>query len=803
MNRKSFYIGSALIMVFLLFPVLHAQSGSVATADDYTAAEINPAALSLENTSGIAFEGFYNEDGTEEVKYKIFLNSHYWSFVYGRNRSMNDYRLSSSIPVFRNFYLGGDMYWINSDIEDADYALSFLYRPHNIISLGMNIKEINLSDPEYHLGAGIRPLGTFADIGDRFTITTDFSYTEDITEKKMSWNKPVVGLETEFLNGLRIAGSYDLERETIGLNLSFCYKRARAGTTVDFDEDNDFTHGKYYLVLARREHRSLPAIFKRDNVYSFKMSKEIVDEKEQRKFGPFLMVKDQETMEETIEKIRKLKEDDSIQGIVFKNPEPKTNYANLLELRRELQDFRDAGKKIIVYGDNYGNLHYAFFASIADVMYLNPNGSVNLIGFSIAIPYLSETLNKLGIDVLDLRSHDFKSGLNIFTENEMTDEERVTYNDLLDDFFFYMAEMLQEGRGEKLKENVDRIVNNGPYFLSEDALDNGLVDKLIYEDDLEETLKEFYANPTITSELPRDKMVTTWAEPKTAKIALIHASGNIVMSDGQPGRTIGGKTTAKQIKQAREDSSVKGIILRVNSGGGSAYASDLITQEVKKCREAGKPVVVSMGGMAASGGYYISAYADRIIAEPTTLTGSIGVTGMIPNFNRLFNKIAVNWSSVKKGDNSDLLAFYRPVAEEEALLLRRYILSSYDDFINVVAEGREMTYDEVHHIAQGRVWTGRKAKELGLVDELGGMQTAMQAMKEIGGFKNIELEDYSYSFSGFSLSIGTGGVLAEERTILNLPEELEALTKYKEMYSQWGKERVLYLMPQFQLNGIE
>ncbi|MBW6515436.1 MAG: signal peptide peptidase SppA [Candidatus Cloacimonetes bacterium] len=801
--RTNVLIGLVLV-ILLSANVLTAQTGSVATADDYTASEINPAALMYGNAAGIAFEDFFDEDGLEG-RYRIFFNWDSFAFVYGKVGSSNNYRLSTSTQLFRNIYLGGDTYWLNSDIKDADYSISALYRPHNLLSLGLNAKNINRKYPGYHTGIGIRPLWGTGYWGDRIILTGDISYTEkrDAERRELSWDKPTIGLETELINGIKISGAYNLESETIGINFSLAMKRSRVGSAVNFDENNDYTGGKYYIFLAKKDHRSLPFPIKRDNLYEYTMRREIVDEKERSRFGPFLMVKNQETMKRTIERIRVLKEDDSIQGIVFKNPQLNTNYANMLELRRELLDFKEKGKKIVVYSDNYGNLHYAFFASIADAIYLNPNGAVNLIGFSIAIPYLSDMLDKLGIDIHDLRSHDFKTGLNIFTESEMTEAEKATYNDLLDDYYQYLTILIEEGRGSKIKSNIDDLIDNGPYLSAHNALEVGLIDKIIYEDELEDELKNLYANPKVTKEFPNEKMNLTWSETPKATIAVIYATGDIVMSKGAPGRRIGGKTTAEQIKKAREDKSVKGIILRVNSGGGSAYASDLIAREVKKCREEGKPLVVSMGGAAASGGYYISAYADKIVAEPTTVTGSIGVTGLIPNFNRLFNKIAIRWSSLKRGEHSDLLALYRPIEEEEVLLLRSYIMESYDQFVNAVAEGRGMSYDQVHQIAQGRVWSGKRAKELGLIDELGGMKEAIEIMKGLVGYKELELKDYSYSFSGFSLNIQRSGVFFKPQSLIKLPEEVELLMEYKEMHDKWENERGLYLMPLFDIKGIE
>jgi len=807
MKQRVKSITLLVLIVILTSTPLLARSGSVATADDFTAADLNPAALGFGNASGFAFLGFYNKEGIED-RYRIYLNGEGFAFVYGKDGNRNNYRIASSLQPFRNFYIGSDLYWINSEIRDADYSVSTLFRPHNAASIGLNVKEINRSRPKYIFAMGVRPLWWHDEWSNRITITGDFNYTSHQleNESKYRWDKPSLGVETEIVNGARLAANYNLEIEMLTLNISLAFKRHKGGFITQYDDNISGSRGNFYIHSADKIHRSLASLLSlssRDTLYEFEMKKEIVDEVEKRKVGPFVMMKNQITMEELITRIRKLKGDDETVGIIIKNPELKTNFANLLELRREFSDFKESGKKIIVYSENYGNLHYAMLASIADQLYLNPNGSVGLTGVSIAVPYIAETLDKLGIDVVDLRSHDFKTGLNIFTESEMTEAERMTYNDLIEDYFANLTLLIEEGRGTNLALDIEEIIDRGPFMIAQEAMDYGLIDGIIYEEELESELEKAFNTPVIAKGMPAETMTYNWSEPKKAKIAVIQASGDIVMGEGSPGRRIGAKTTAKQIKKAREDRNVAGVIIRINSGGGSAYASDLIAREVKLCREAGKPVVVSMGGAAASGGYYIAAYADRIIAEPTTITGSIGVTGLLPNFTRLFDKIGVRWYSLKRGENADLLAIYRPVEEKEVELLRGYIEHNYEQFVNVVAEGREMSYDQVHEIAQGRVWTGTRAKELGLIDELGGMKEAVEAIKKLSGYEDIFLSSYSYQPSGLTIGINLSGMMNSYINPLELPEELDSLVRYKELYDIWPNERALYLLPIFELRGLE
>jgi len=781
----------------LLFGKLFAQLPSVATVEDFRAIEVNPAAMSFGNSAGAAFE--WSSLKQEEEEYKIYAGNDNLGFIYGKSVQGNDYRVASSGKLFNNLYLGSDVHWFDKDFQRAKYGVSTLYRPNNWLCFGANFRDVGDSDSSTEFGVGIRPLYYRNRTLSNLEIAADASYNNKIKERWVA--KPTLIVNTEPVRGLKIGGGYSFEKEQFTLGVSLAMGTFKSGGVHSNIADKELKGESYYLSFSQKEYGSI-LNFKVPKMIEYKQKIMVVDEKEQIKLGPFALIKGQTTVREIVSEIKRLKEDQGVEGILFKNPELSINFANLIELKEALDDFKESGKSIAVYSNNYGNLHYAFFASVADKLYLNKNGTVNLIGFSIATLYLSEMFEKLGVEIVDMKSHQHKTGLNIFTQSEMSDEEKEKYEEILEQYYNKMVEFIEEGRGDKLTSNIDDIINQGPYMLAEDALKAGLVDKIIYEDECgQELLSEF--NLRVTKKTRYIEPINEdWYRQKSDKIAYINGVGDIVVGDGVPGRRIGSKTLSKQIAMARKNSAIKGIILRVDSGGGSAFASDVIAREIQKCKIQGKPVVVSMGSAAASGGYYIAAYADKILAEEITLTGSIGVTGMIPNFTRLFEKVAINWGSVKKGDNADFMAFYRPVEQRDIDLMHKFTLGVYDQFVNVVAEGRRMDYQSVHSIAQGQVWTGEKAVELNLVDGIGGIKEAQEEMMKLIGSDNLELIDYSYTYNKIPLLLKD-----DTFTKLSMPNiylgKLEVFSSLLKKYSQWADEPVLMKAPDFMVVGTD
>jgi protease-4 len=442
-------------------------------------------------------------------------------------------------------------------------------------------------------------------------------------------------------------------------------------------------------------------------------------------------------------------------------------------------------------------MNYVLAASTADRIYLHPGGFVYLTGDSITRPYLRDLLEKVGVEVNNIRSSRYKSAGNIYSESEMPPAEEEALNFLLDGLHQETLALIREGRGDRLEADPEELIDGGPYLIAEQALEAGLVDELLYEDQLEEAFQELADRPRIRNAGPRREIRYAWAEETGAKVALIYVTGTISTGLGTPGEVAGSETVARAIRQARLDPTVEGILIRVASNGGSSLASDTIAREVKLATEGErpKPVVVSMGGTAASGGYYVAAYADEIVAQPTTVTGSIGVVALIPNIAGLSEKLGVNWETIRRGENADLGAPYRRLEPEESAIFEESVDSAYRRFIATVAEGREMSTEAVEEVAKGRVWTGRQAEERGLVDTMGGFYTAVEAMEARLG-RSVRLEEYTGQPGFVTLPVGE---LAREALVGDpseeLPPELKALLETATVLDTFGKETVLFLAP--------
>jgi len=447
------------------------------------------------------------------------------------------------------------------------------------------------------------------------------------------------------------------------------------------------------------------------------------------------------------------KTDDRIKGVFLDLSMLGAGFASLREVREKLLDFREAsGKPVIAYGEFYTQGAY-YLATAADAIYLQPKGDLDYRGLRSEYMFLKGMFEKLDIDMQFIRgsNNQFKSFGEMYTEDKMSPANREQNRVLLAGLWEEHISAVSEGRGIG-KDRLNTIAEELQVRNADKALELGLVDGLKFRDEVLDILRE-----RMGLDVGKDIRTTdlrTYSrsfKPKRGrpgiagasggdKLAVIFAEGGI--SSGKGGDGIGSTTLSETIRKAREDSTVKAIVLRVNSPGGSGLASDVIWREVKLAAEA-KPVVVSMGDVAASGGYYIAAPATRIYASPTTITGSIGVFGIIPNMQGFFkNKLGITFDGEKTHRYADMLTFSRALTEQEKRILQGYIDDFYDGFTTRVAEGRKMTAAKVDSIGQGRVWTGTDAKRLGLVDELGGLEDAIEAAAELAGltdYRRVEL----------------------------------------------------------------
>ena len=443
--------------------------------------------------------------------------------------------------------------------------------------------------------------------------------------------------------------------------------------------------------------------------------------------------------------IKRAKTDHNIKGIFLDESYMLSGQATTEEIRNALIDFKRSGKFIIAYSEVYTQGFY-YLASVADKVYINPKGIFEFHGFSSEITFLKGALDKLGIEAQVIKVGTYKSAVEPYILTKMSDANRLQVNSYLGSLYDHFLSGISLERRVS-KDSLFSIANNLKIQFPEDALHYKLVDGLKYRDEVLDELRERTSIGSKAElhnvELADYSGSTDKTDKKETKnqIAVIYASGEITGGDGDD-NTIGSDRISESLRKARLDDKVKAVVLRVNSPGGSSLASDVIWREVYLTKKV-KPIIVSMGDLAASGGYYISCAADSIIAEPNTITGSIGIFAILPNMQKLFNdKLGITFDGVKTGRYADLGNLSRPLSPEERAILQNEVNRGYDEFTKAVANGRHKTQAYINSIGQGRVWTGTQAIQIGLVDRLGNINDAIKSAAKKAGIKNYELETY-------------------------------------------------------------
>lgn len=424
-------------------------------------------------------------------------------------------------------------------------------------------------------------------------------------------------------------------------------------------------------------------------------------------------------------KLSAAKQDEKVKGIFLEVQGLTAGFASVKEVRDLLLDFKKSGKFIYTYAEYFGQKDY-YLASVSDKIFLNPQGALDFKGLSLNLMFYKKTFEKLGVDIQVFRHGKFKSAIEPFLLDKMSPANRLQSETFLNSIWGSLLEGISNTRGvsvEKLQEIANDLAINSP----EDAKDLKLVDELSYKDEVMLAMK------LKTGKKENDKLDmidlskyrgAEHSKSSKDKVAVIYANGAISGGEGDD-EEIGSERIARAIKSARLDATVKAIVLRVNSPGGSALASDVIWRETVLARKA-KPFVVSMGNYAASGGYYISCAAEKIFAQPNTITGSIGVFGMIPNMQKMLeDKLGITMDTVNTNKYSSMGSATMPLSEKECAYIQASVEKVYSIFTSRVAEGRKMKQSDVDSIGQGRVWSGADAIKIGLVDELGGLQDAI------------------------------------------------------------------------------
>ncbi|MBQ8241435.1 MAG: signal peptide peptidase SppA [Bacteroides sp.] len=458
--------------------------------------------------------------------------------------------------------------------------------------------------------------------------------------------------------------------------------------------------------------------------------------------------------------IQKAKDNENIKGIYLQTAFLETSFASLEEIRHALQDFKESGKFVVAYADQYTQEMY-YLASVADKVIVNPQGSISWHGLASQPIFFKDLLKKVGIEMQIFKVGTYKSAVEPFIATEMSDANREQVTAFLSSIWGRLLEDVSASRNipvETLNKYADEMMDLQP---AETYLANGLADTLMYKDGVLDYLREISGREsdeslrTLSLEDMKNVKRNVPLDKSGNIIAVYYAFGGIDDTTS-PEEGIDSEKVIKDLRKLREDETVKAVVFRVNSPGGSAYGSEQIWREVVLLKEK-KPVIVSMGDYAASGGYYISCAADYIVADPTTLTGSIGIFGMFPNMEELLtDKLGLDFDMVKTNKFADMGTLARPFNSDERAAMQNYINNGYKLFVKRCADGRGMSVEAIEKIAEGRVWTGATAKELGLVDELGGLDKAIEIAAQKAEVEAYSLLTYPAMDDFFSTLMDTG-----------------------------------------------
>lgn len=731
--------------------------GSVSTSDDIWSLYYNPAGLGVSRGMQFYYLHTYN-DSTFDGNNGIFTSWGKTGFSAewlgsGSSVSYRKYTLAQGISLARNMHLGASYTWFGSDDRDYDklssWSLGFLARPVEYLSYGFKASDLNhptfLGERQkikFNYGVAFRPLT------DRITFAL-----EGTTDQDQSFFEEADFLfkaEVELAPGLWLQGQVDHQGDNLFLGGKINLPKLSIGSFNIFKNRDTFGEGVTYVGLSSQRHRTI--LMRKNNFLLLNLARELPEESRRGAYRAKT-----KTLRQVLETINQAKKDKTITGLVVKLDPLSCGLAKVQELREALQNFKASHKNLIVYMETGGTKEY-YLASVADKIIMLPSGYLDFSGLTAQITFLKGTLDKLGI-VADLEHvGKYKNASDLLTRDSMSEAHQEVVNSVLDDLFEQITEQIASDRGWT-KEAVQEKINQGPFTASE-AFRAGLIDKLAFADEVEEIIKEtprkrlalFETKPSLISERAysdREYYRYSWKVPP--RIAIIYVTGLITSgasgADLLFGNTVGSSTIAGSIRRAKNDKSVKAIVLRVDSGGGSGLASDVIWRELQLARKR-KPVIVSMSDVAASGGYFVSIPGQEILSSPATLTGSIGVISGKFSLAGLYHKIGLNIQTEKRGEYSDLYSTTRTFSDQEREIVRRQTKEFYTDFIGKVAQGRNLDTAYVDSIAQGRVWTGRQAKKNRLTDRFGGLTQALELAKAKAGI-GVEEEVEILSLPGY------------------------------------------------------
>ena len=735
---------------------------SVATPDNLNAISGNPAGLGIErgeqSGSYIQFDSLY----TNSTSYRtdgIGFDLTYNRFSHGIFNP-SDGNIGIGFSIFHNAFAG--IKWNKHHLLD----FGLLYRPLNIVSIGL-VTQFNDEFTKYNsatLGFALRPF-----LKHRLTVGADML----LTEADSLFIYPHLTIEP--MDGILLSARSNTDFDDFQINLAFNFGKETVYSPSTYNDAEKFNGGIGFYTTSQQQ----KSIFKKKakdtkKLIRMKLSGLFIEEKpvDASFFDQIFNNPERGIQLRTwIDEIDSYTEDSEIDGMIIEMGHVKASFSKFGEMYSALKRFKDAGKTIYVYADKgISNFDY-LLVSMADEIYLNEYTGIYLTGLRVKVTFFRDLLDTLLIvpEVfrVEHEGKSYKTAADPFLNRKMSDEMQENYGELSDDLYKLFVDYISEGRDWD-ENHTQEIIDNGPYFLPQDAIAAGLADSIMYPDQFNDYIKSLNEEKIEIikwEDIDRsDEYVHEWAPKKKEKIAIIYAVGGIVSGKSDPGpagsSTMGDETIVKAIKSARENEEIKAILLRIDSGGGSALASDQMWREVKKTTDLSsattekdtsniKPFIASMSGVAASGGYYIACQADTIVAHPATITGSIGVIGLRFNISKLLNKIGIRSDIIKNGEHSDFADGSRLVSDDERKRIQASINDVYKKFKDRVIAGRDNIPEDANldNVALGRVFTGQRAKDgisIRLVDVTGGLHDAIELTKAAAGLEGEEVEIVEY-----------------------------------------------------------
>ncbi len=676
----------------------------VSSTDDALANFINPAGLSTARNFNLYY--LYNFSGQNfNQNHSVALQVKNFGLAVSELRGVK-FSLGGSLS--KSFSLGASYYKV---VGRHFGDIGILARPNRYLSIGLVIESIAHRRPaNYLVGIGIRP------INERWTVTADYSY-----HKK----KLMLGLETEPIAGLQLKGYYSPDR-TVALQIGI--SQAQYGLGLFYKKNQNLADKAIGYLSFHKEIRH-KLLRSKNHLLEITLHGRIDEQKSGFSlFGAPVSF----TIYELLSLINKAKDDNEVSGIILRLQNPQMGFSTAQELKLALDDFRARGKKIFVYAPNLNLTNY-YLVCNADKIIIHPVGEVAILGITTQATLMKGALDKLGITADYERIGKYKNAPEFYAQDSLSPETYEVLNSILDNCYQEIVKTFARARN-KSEEEVIADLDCG-LFTSSKAKEQKLIDLVLYEDQLDSFIKAEFGKFKKISQNNYQQESYNYRWGPLPKITIIYAEGEITEGESRFNpltgtRNCGAKTIKKLLEEARADPEVKAIILRIDSPGGDGFASDLIWRELYLTKNK-KPVIVSMGSVAASGGYYIAMLGNKIFAMPTTITGSIGVFSMKFVTQGLYEKIGIKRIQLKRGVHADMFSQERTFTEDERMVLKEQLSSFYEQFISKVANARNLSLAYVDSVGQGRIWTGNEALDHKLVDSLGSLWTALEYAKDL------------------------------------------------------------------------